>query len=251
MTEIAGETQTKNGEKTDKEYSIECDQDRTTIRTYKGEIRDRKILNWVPFIGRFGVIATKVTGWLNALLGAIIYLGSFKVFFGYIEKSEEFTGFLICILGSVVGLGIHLIGDFLIYNVNYVKATRCERCHMNYAYEEREEPDIKEASTEDSYNVTITRYWKCKHCGFMDSSESPEKIKAHKGTKGKPKEIKCKKCGKIGINSEYRNPDVKKESFPMIGPRPEGVINTTRYYKCIYCGNLNTTEEEMEIRANI
>lgn len=250
MTQNAVETQTKNGEKSDKEYSIECDQDRTTIRTYKGEIRNRKLLNWVPFIERFGVTATKITGWLYVLLGAIIYFGSFIFFTEYINRSEVFTGFSICLLGSYVGLQIFIIGEFLICNVKYVKATRCKRCYKNYAYEEREEPDIKEVSTVNSYTVTVIRFWKCKHCGFMDSSESPEKIKAHKGLRGKPKEIECEKCGKIGIYSEYRKLDVKEKSFPMIESNPT-IITTTRYYKCIHCGNLNSTEEKMEISPAI
>lgn len=244
------ETQTKKGEKSDKKYSIEFEQDWITIRTYKGKIRDRKILNRVPFIGRFGVAATRVTGWLNALLGAVIYFGSFIVFMEYMNRSEVLTGFLICVVGSFVGLQIFIIGESLIYNVKYVGTIRCKRCYKKYAYEEREDPEIKEVSTEDSYAVTVIRFWKCRHCGFIDSSESPEKIKAHKGTREKPKKIKCEKCGETGISPECRKPDVKEISFPMI-ELSSTIITTNRYYKCIHCGNLNTIEEETEIRPAI
>ena len=78
----------------------------------------------------------------------------------------------------------------------YVEAPKCKKCNMEYAYEEREEPDVKEVSTEDSYTLTITRYWKCKYCGHIDSSESSENIIAYKEEKGIPKEIECEKCGK-------------------------------------------------------
>ena len=262
MTKIGGETQTKDGKK-HKEYSIESVKktrivtymydgkiqelpieylEKMYITNYKGEIKDRKILKWVPFISTFEGVAVRITGLLIIILGAIIYAGAFYVFFEYVDKSKLITGFLLVILGSGAGLSIFLAGMNLIYDVAYVKTTKCKICHKNFAYEEREEPDIKEVSTENSYIVTIIRYWKCKYCENIDSTESPENIKSHKEKKEKPKEIKCEKCGKTGTSSECRDPDVKEESFPM-----SGVTTTTiRYYKCKYCGSLNITEERVE-----
>ena len=268
MTKIGGEPQRKDGKK-HKEYSIVSAKktriaaytyngeiqelpiefvEKVYITKYKGEIKDRKSLKWVPFINTFEVAAVQITGWLSIILGLVISFGTITVSSGYLasSSSEEVTGFLLAgtllaCLVSLAGFCIYSNGESLICNVKYVKATRCKKCHKNYAYEEREEPDIKEISTENSYMFTITRYWKCKYCGYIDSSESPEKIKSHKGKKEKPKEIKCEKCGKTGVSSECRDPDVKMESFPL----SEVVTTTIRYYKCKYCENLNTTEVEM------
>lgn len=154
---------------------------------------------------------------------------------------EQISWFLVFLV-FVAGMSLCISGFSLTHDVAYVKATNCKKCHSNYAYEEREEPDIKESSTEDSYTVTITRYWKCKYCGYIDSSESSENIKCYKGKKEKPKEIKCEKCGKTGTSSECRDPDVKEKSSPM----SEVTTTTIRYYKCKYCGSLNTTEERVE-----
>lgn len=200
------------------------------ITKYKGEIKDRKTLKLVPYINTFGGAAVKITGWLITIFGFGIYMGSIFL--------EQISWFLV-LLGFVVGFLFFTEGFSLIYSVQYVKATKCKNCLKNYAYEEREKPNVKEVSTEDSYIVTITRYWKCKHCGHMDSSEGPERIKTHKGTKYKPEKIKCEKCGKTEITAECRDPDVREEITSM-----STVGTTIRYYRCRNCGHLNRKELE-------
>jgi hypothetical protein len=127
-------------------------------------------------------------------------------------------------------MGLSSFGDIF-----YIKNTTCKKCHKKYAYEEREEPDIKEVSTEKSYKVTIIRYWKCRHCGFIDISESREILICKKTWKClRGIEIKCEKCGKIGTYSECRRPDIKTY----------GTTSTIiRYYKCEGCEHINIAVE--------
>lgn len=211
--------------------------------TYKGEKRDRKTLNQVPFIKDYGKKAVQTTGWLGIFLGLAIVIAPIIALDYLISLNfEEGAYYLIFSIGSYGGIGVCSIGSSLLCKVRYVEATRCKRCHKNYAYEEREKPDVKEVSTEGSYIVSITRHWRCKQCGYIDSSESPEKIKTYKGLKAikrATRKVKCEKCGRAGFNFEYKKPDVKEDSFGT-----KTVQTTTRYYKCNSCGNLNITEEE-------
>ncbi|KKH99098.1 hypothetical protein EO95_17130 [Methanosarcina sp. 1.H.T.1A.1] len=226
MAEITGETQTKNDGEKDKDYSMECLQE-TRIAVYKGKMVDRRILNWVPFINTFGGAATRIIGMLGIIIGIIIASGSVFLL--------EINWFLYP-LGLIVGMLLIGAGVSLTCNIEYAEATKCKKCHKNYAYEEREEPDIKELSNANSFKVTTTRYWKCKHCGYIDSSESPAGTLSYKGTKGMPREIECEKCGKTGLSFECRDPDTKEI---------RGVPTIRRYYKCKYCGNISTTEVEI------
>lgn len=219
-----------------KQYPIEFVQ-KMCIATYRGEIKDRKIFRWIPFINSFGGTAVRLVGWSSIILGLIIACGSF-----YLEQINWSLVFIVLVTGVL----LYMRGFSLIYNVAYVNATRCKKCARNYAYEEREEPDVKEVSTEDSYEVTITRYWRCKYCGYRDISEGPENVKSRKGTKYRPVKIKCEKCGKTELCEECRDPDVKEEILGMTK-----AIVTTKYYECKYCGKLNITEEQTESESSI
>lgn len=267
MTQNAGETYIKNVNGKNKEYSIKFVKKKRTVTTYtakgeikeypvdftqyitryKGEIKNRKIFKWVPFIKSYGEIAVQTIGWLSIFLGLIIFIEIFEILEYFISLNfGQSTLYLVAIIVPFTGVYTWSTGTFLLRRVKYVSATRCKRCYKNYAYEEREEPDIEEISTEDSYTISITRYWKCKYCGHIDSSESPEGIKTYKGTKQKPVKIMCEKCGKTELNSECRDPDVREENLGMTK-----IIITTRYYKCKYCGKLNTTEEKTESESSL
>jgi len=218
LLQITEEIHTKNINGKNKTYSIEFVQGSLVIIcTYKGEKRDRKTINQVPFIKIHGKKAVQITGWLCMFFGLAILIGTAIILVYLISQNfEEGIYFPVCLIGFYAGTEICSIGNSLLWKVRYVKATRCKRCHKNYAYEEIEEPDIKEISTEESYVVTVTRNWRCKYCGHIDSSESPEKIKAYKGLKEikrAAKEIKCERCGKTEFNFEYKNPDIKEDPF--------------------------------------
>ena len=224
MTEIAGETQRKNGEKSDKDYSIEWFEN-TCIIEYKGEIKDRRILTFVPFINTLGEIGVSVTAWLSVITG----------YFGGIIFSASLSDIWSIILVLTGHICLVCYGLILFSYVKYVGITGCKNCHKAYAYEETKKPDIKEVSTEKEYKITITRYWKCKYCGYIDSTESPENIGTNKGKKKKPRKITCEKCGESGLYFEYKNPDIKFD---------DAASTRIRYYKCEYCGNVNIQVEK-------
>ena len=224
MTQTAEEFHTKNGEKSDKDYSIEWFEN-TCIIEYKGEMKDRKILRFVPFINTLGEIGVLVTAWSILIIGyfgAIIFIES---------PSEIWSMFLV----SAILFCLFFYGISLLSYVKYVGITGCKNCHKVYAYEETKKPDIKEVSTEKAYKVTITRYWKCKYCGYIDSTESPENIGTNKGKKKKPRKITCEKCGESGLCFEYKDPDIKFVDEVSI---------RIRYYMCEYCKNVNIDVEK-------
>lgn len=190
LMQNTGKIQTKKGGKKDKEYSIEWIQKTCTIR-YKGEIKDRGILKWVPFINTLGETAVQIIAWSSVIIA----------FFGvYIIPEKLPDSWYIYLLAMALLFFLCYSGVFLFPYINYIKDTRCKKCHKNYAYEESENPDVREVSTENSYTVTITRYWKCKHCGYIDSNESSENMGIRKEKMKKSKKITCEKCGKSGIS---------------------------------------------------
>ncbi|KKG14171.1 hypothetical protein EO98_09375 [Methanosarcina sp. 2.H.T.1A.6] len=240
MIVIEEKLQTKNEGETE-DYSTDCTQKIYTT-TYKGKIKSRRTLKWIPSIETYGEAAVHIAGGLRLIIAfclvplALLFLiGSF--FEEWILYLLFFPSFIVFMLLLLSGMGI-------LSDEKYVEATKCKKCHREYAYEEREEPDIKELSTEDSYTVTITRYWKCKYCGHRDSSKSSENIKAYKGEKKKPEKIKCEKCRRQEISPECRNPDIKVENFTA-----SATLITTRYYRCKYCRHVNIKVERDEFSA--
>lgn len=230
MTEIAVEAQTKNGEKLDKEYSIEWFENTCIIR-YKGEIYNRVLFEGLPFISYLGWVAVLFAGILSIVLGfCTFFIILFKM--TYLQEINDLFGFLVTIILSLIPTALFLGGRSYFRDILYVKSITCKRCHKKCAYEETEAPDIKEVSTEDSYEVTITRYWKCKHCRFICISEGQEKMKCYKEWEGRKAEIKCEKCRKKRILPECRKPDVKVY---------DSAATKTSYYRCEYCGHINVS----------
>jgi len=192
LTRTAVEAQTKNGEESDKEYSIEWFQKTCTIE-YKGEMKDRKILRFVPFINTLGEVGVSVIAWLSVIIG---YFGLMAVVMEYIEKTSYIWVLILCI----IPFSLFCYGLVLIPYVKYVGITGCKNCYKVYAYEETKNPDIKEVSTDDSYTISITRYWKCKYCGYTDITASPENITTRKEKMLKKHiKIKCENCGKTEL----------------------------------------------------
>lgn len=129
-----------------------------------------------------------------------------------------------------------LIKDFkpqFFYIAEYYRNTKCNNCRKEFTSLEIEKPDIKEISTPEDFRILVTRYWKCRSCGYMNVRKNYE----FTTKKGKPMKlsslakIACKRCGKTAAYVEYKNPDEtisKSASF----------INTMRrsYYRCKFCG---------------
>lgn len=237
MIAIEEKIQTKSEGKRE-DYSVECTQKIYTT-TYKGKIKSRRNLKWMPSIKTHGKAAVHTTGGLIRIIA--FCLAPLAPLFLIVSFFEEWVLYLLFFPSYIVFMLLLLSGEGILSQEEYVEATKCKKCHREYAYEEREEPDIKEVSTEESYTVIVTRYWKCKYCGHKDSSKSSENIKAYKGEKKKPEKIKCEKCRKQEISPECRNPDIKVENFTA-----SATFITTRYYRCKYCRHVNIKVEKEE-----
>lgn len=209
---------------------------KTIVNTYEGSVKDRKFLNRVPFIEKFGATAVNFCVSIQIpLFFAIDFWGESLELVGFLEYFWVLILFLHFMLISSVGKELY-------DDIDYVKTTKCKNCDKNFAYEERENPVIKEVSTPESYSVMITRYWKCKYCGFEDSTESPENIKASKGAIRNNSKLTppcCSNCGKKHSYIEFRRPDEKK--IYILWNRE---IITTRYYKCDSCGHVEVKKHE-------
>lgn len=120
--------------------------------------------------------------------------------------------------------------------VNYCISSKCKNCSRNFALEEFKKPLFKEVSTLDKYEITRTRYWKCKLCGIEDYRTEKLNYDNHKGKKSKQKGDTCRICKKEFAMSEYRNPDVKRKSSEE---------TTVRHYKCLNCGFREITVEKV------
>lgn len=142
------------------------------------------------------------------------------------------------ILGMVLSL-IPLILSLYIENVlEHYQDTFCKKCGGELACEEISEPVMKETSSFGDYTLTITRHWRCKHCGNVDARKGPENIFTEKGEMLPEiylKCMECKECGGIGTVVEFKKPDVKEIRNKRI---------TRRYYKCTLCDHEEINESE-------
>ena len=140
------------------------------------------------------------------------------------------------ILGIILSL-IPLIISIFIQNVlEYYQDTFCKKCGNKLACEEIGEPVMKETSSFGNYTLTVTRHWKCRHCGNVEIREDQENIFAEQGEMLPAislKSIECKKCGGIGAVAELKRPDIKEVGKKRI---------TRRYYKCTLCGHEDINE---------
>jgi len=120
--------------------------------------------------------------------------------------------------------------------VNYYISSRCTNCSRDFAREEFKRPLLKEVSTPEKYEITRTRYWKCKFCGLEDYRTEELDYNNHKGKKGKQKKSTCRVCKREFSMLEYRDPDVKRKSNEE---------TTVRHYKCLNCGFREITIEKV------
>lgn len=108
MTEIARETQRKNGEKSDKDYSIEWFGNICIIR-YKGEIYDRALFEKIPFIDYLGWIAVLFAGIIYFVLGLCSYMVVISIMI-YLQEISGLLGILVATILSLIPLVLLLIG---------------------------------------------------------------------------------------------------------------------------------------------
>lgn len=148
-------------------------------------------------------------------------LKNINFFPGHIINSIFFGLLLVTLL-------IGFIGTILKNVDKYCKDTFCQKCGKDFAYEEIKEPEIKETSTFEDYIITITRHWRCKHCGDEILKTEIMDIYKHKGEKSKVPAENCKKCGNKSTINEYKKPDIKELRYK------DTII---RHYKCTYCNH--------------
>ena len=111
--------------------------------------------------------------------------------------------------------------------MNYYKDSHCEKCGKYFVFEEFQAPLLKEESKTNAYIRTLTKYWRCKNCGYEDIKVEPQHIDHHYREKQpRLKEDKCEECGKEHAIEEYRNVDLLNYF----------VRKKIRYLKCRYCG---------------
>ncbi|AAM06204.1 TPA: hypothetical protein HA338_04340 [Methanosarcina acetivorans] len=156
------------------------------------------------------------------------------------ETSDWF--YILGITASMVPLIFSL---FIQHVLEYHRDTFCRKCGKKLACEEIGEPVLKETSDHGDYTLTVTRYWKCRYCGNIDTREGPEGIYIKKGEM-RPiihlKSFECKKCGGIGTVKEFKRPDIKEIGNKRI---------IRRYYKCTLCGHEDIIESEETINRSI
>lgn len=167
---------------------------------------------------------------------------------------------IICVLVIVKNLSLSLIILFLlpvfiymlaVFNISpsrskvdkyyaQVMFYKCDKCLRDFAYKEIVEPDIREMSTPEDYKIIITKHFKCRYCGYEIIREEPYGIKTFKGDYNffGPKTISeyCIKCQHQRIFREFRKPDLQQLYF--------GDLIKTRYYKCVYCGDIRIKREK-------
>ncbi|WP_269849637.1 hypothetical protein [Methanosarcina horonobensis] len=113
-----------------------------------------------------------------------------------------------------------------------------QKCGNKLACEEVGEPIMKETSSFGDYTLTVTRHWKCRYCGNVDTRESSENIFAEQGEMLPAvslKGIECRKCGGIGTIVETKRPDIKEIGKKRL---------TRRYYNCTLCDHEDISESE-------
>lgn len=123
--------------------------------------------------------------------------------------------------------------------VNYYLSTKCKSCSRNFAFKEFKKPLFKEISTLDRYEITMTRYWKCKFCGIESCRIDSLDYNNHKGKRNDQKEDFCRICFSKSAMREYRDPDVKEEL---------NLETTVRHYKCSNCGFREITVERVVLK---
>jgi hypothetical protein len=115
------------------------------------------------------------------------------------------------------------------------KDSKCKKCGKDFAYEESQEPLIKEVSTHDKYEITMTRYWRRKYCDDENLIEEPLHYRHSKGKINSREVSVCKICENRDSMREYRTPDIKEIDNDEI---------TIRHYKCLHCGYYEITIKE-------
>jgi len=218
-------------------YELDNDTDTLTI-TYAGEIYDFFLKSKAPYlIERYGEKKIQNAQRVSGVLFPLSFLlFVFSLWFGWI-MGEFFTKYCLHLMVTFVsGIFIFAFLEGQLCKVNELcRNTRCNNCGRDFAYEESQKPLIKEVSTQDRYEITRTRYWKCKYCANEDLREETLDYNQSKGKRNYWQERTCKRCKNRYSMVEYRIPDVKEIN---------SIKTTIRHYKCSHCSYREITMEK-------
>jgi transcription elongation factor Elf1 len=164
----------------------------------------------------------------SKLLLLSIFLFLFLIIYPlrFSEPPEDFLsiGKFLTVTSEIVFL--YMFGYYGV-KVKYYNDSHCKNCGQYFVFEEFQAPLMKEESRDDTYTKTLTKYWRCKNCGYEDIIVELQPINHHREKKQHNlKDDTCEECGKKHAMEEYRDSDVLKHS----------IIKKIRYFKCRYCG---------------
>lgn len=187
------------------------------------------INNWgekkVRFVGKvFGKLA------LLLLISLILY---------YFLRDRIVFPYNMTWLFILLTIGV-IIFSYFVYDqltsvADFYINSRCRKCGKDFAYEEFKKPLTRKVSTSENYEITTTKYHKCRYCGDEDLRIQTNYIDC-KGKKEKLTKNACKCCGKENSMKEYRRPDVHTTY---------DTVETIRFYKCLDCGYQAITVENV------
>ncbi|MDY9927857.1 hypothetical protein [Methanosarcina sp.] len=149
------------------------------IVQYKGFKKDVFFLAQIsPYvirkIGKKNVKIVGLVSFISGLITIYLWVSSFNYY-----DSSLVHNFVSAHLTLITYCGIILFAiSFLCVGIkSYHSNTTCKNCNKEFAYEELENPDVKDVKTADGYMRTIKRHYTCQFCGFKETISFREKIK--------------------------------------------------------------------------
>ena len=205
-------------------YKLNPEDDTLTIE-YSDDFKyNPKIMKKAPgLINKYGEKELDKRAGLYAIS---VLFALYLIFLPCILFGKDFGLFLGFLLTIVVVTRLVILSEEYTDTVKYYRDSRCKKCGKDFALEEFREPKIEEISTVENYTITVTRYWKCKFCGFEDIRKGSENYTTRKGERNAVTHKNCRNCGKELAIIEYRYPDIKETTNKE---------TTIRHYKCEYC----------------
>ncbi|MDD4497382.1 MAG: hypothetical protein PHV51_04415 [Methanosarcinaceae archaeon] len=209
-------------------YELDNDTDTLTI-TYTGKIYDFFLKSKTPYlIDRYGDKKIQAVEIISFFLSLLLYAALILYFFflNRIEYAKQmFWPFIITDIGLIIFF--FATSEQFSKIKDFHKNSLCKKCGRYFAYEEHNEPIIKEVSSRLKYEITITRYWECKFCGNKDPRIEGLNYYQQNGEREDRKNRTCRECNKEYALIEYKLPDIKIEN---------DTATTIRHYECTSCG---------------
>jgi len=183
----------------------------------------KKTINLVNWVGEEEI--QKRSKLLSKLALVFLILSFTIMFFPHKYGGFRSAGITLTFLMGIVSLYLSINYDSA---MEYYMDSYCKNCGQHLVLEEFQVPLMKNKSRNDTHETTLTRYWRCKNCGYKDIKVESQHVSHHQGKKpAKSKSHRCRHCGRVSALEEYRTADIIKDSYSEI---------KRRYYRCRYCG---------------